>query len=233
MTDAVTAHRFRFFVTGTLQPGARALLAPTDQSHVRVLRLAAGAAVEVVDEAGTVFDARLEEGGEQVLVDARRDVHLEPQPIELIAGALVGGRFDELVDGAVQAGASRITPLALRRADATRLDQRRERLQRIALAAAKQAKRTQVPEVAAAIDVATLLDGEPGIIVDAHAPSPLDAVVEQGQPVRLLVGPAEGLDAELIDSLLDRGWSAGRLGPTILRAELAAAVAVAIAAMRG
>lgn len=224
---------FRFFVDASGTPGARVELAPVDAAHLRVLRLRAGSELEVIDGDGALWFARVDGEG-VVLVEMRSESSSEPL-IELVAGALVGGRFDELVDGAVQAGATRIIPLALSAADAHRLGARRDRLQRIARSAAKQAKRATVPEVDAPILAQALLDGPPGVIVDAGAPLALDDAVDvwtlEGAPLRLLVGSAAGLDHALVEQLVDRGWARGRLGPSILRAELAAAVAVAIAAM--
>lgn len=226
-------HVFRFFVDAVGEPGATVELAAADARHLQVLRLDGGASVEVVDADGVLWAARAGEGA-VMLVEQRPTGATEPS-IELVAGALVGGRFDELVDAAVQAGASLVVPFAASRRDLDRLAARRARLQRIARAAAKQSKRSVVPEVGMPIDTAALLASEAGIVVEPAAPELLDQVVRRHSsadaPVRLLVGPAEGLSGELVDALAERGWVRGRLGPTILRAELAAPVAVAIAAM--
>lgn len=224
-------HHFRFFVDEQGEAGATVPLSDADLRHLRVLRLDAGQLVEVVDAASELWDGAVD--GDRVRLLQHRPGALEPE-LELVAGALVGGRFDELVDASVQAGASRIVPFAPLRRDAERLAARRARLQRIARAAAKQSKRRTVPDVLEPIDQVALEALEPGIVVDPDAPRTLDAVVagrQAGQPLRLLVGPADGLDRALVEALVDRGWQAGRLGPSILRAELAAPVALAIAAM--
>ena len=234
------AHRFRFFSTNMGFPGTRVELSTSDAAHLSVLRLAVGDAVELVDASGIVWDAQVAADG---LVTLRLplpidDARVLPR-IDLVAGALVGGRFDELVDGAVQAGASSVRPFVGNRKDAARLTERQERLQRIATAAAKQAKRREVPHVAAPIDRAALLQGAPGIVLDADAEPTLMALLQDdarphpeqtGVGWTLLVGPAEGFAPELIRELVAAGWRAARLGPTVLRAELAAAVAVAMVA---
>lgn len=227
------AHRFRFFVDVVGTAGTAVQPAEADLRHLRVLRLRDGEPVEVVDAAGVCWQARV--AGERLeLVDPIANVHDQPATsIELVAGALTGARFDDLVDAAVQAGADRVVPLALTRRDLERLTSRTPRLRRIAKAAAQQSKRGLVPELGAPIDERELLALEPGIVLDAAAGIGLDERLEQtgGRELRLLVGPAEGLAPELVTGLLKRGWRDARLGPTILRAELAAAVAVAIAAM--
>lgn len=228
----VDRHVFRFFADAPGEQGLLVDLSDTDSRHLQVLRLEAGSTVEVADGDGSLWQARVED--HRLRLVSRIATSSEEPVVELVAGALVGGRFDELVDGAVQAGATRIVPFAASRRDAERLGARRARLQRIAKAAAKQSKRSSVPEVVEPIDVATLLERVPGIVVDATAPRRLDDVAAAWRPdapLTLLVGPAEGLDRTLVADLLDRGWTGARLGPSILRAELAAPVAVAIAAM--
>jgi len=240
-------HRFRFFTRDVGLPGVRVQLAPSDAAHLAVLRLDAGDTVELVDATGVVWEAAVPPDtaagfvtlGQPVLADPAR-----PQlpRIDLVAGALVGGRFDELVDGAVQAGASSITPFAVAAKEARRLADRHDRLQRIATAAAKQAKRREVPRISAPLDRAGLLALEPGVVLDAAADAPLDLMLQQLDHARrdlggalvgytVLVGPAEGLSGELVAELVSAGWRAARLGPTILRAELAAAVTVAAVAL--
>jgi 16S rRNA (uracil1498-N3)-methyltransferase len=223
-------HQFRFFVDGTGEPGASLPLSKADAKHALVLRIGDDDVVEVVDPTGATWLARLTDGVAHVVSPLAVDA--EPARIELVAGALVGGRFDELVDAAVQSGASLVVPFTTSQRDADRLASRRPRLQRIARAAAKQSKRTIVPDVAVPIDADELRALEPGIVVDPGAPQQLDDVVRgMAEPIRLLVGPAEGHDPALVAELVDAGWARGRLGPTILRSELAAPVAVAIAAM--
>lgn len=224
-------HRFRFFVDRAGAAGDRLPLAPADARHLRVLRLADGDEVEVVDALGDAWDARVAGDAEVELV-VRRGPSSEPATIELYAGALTGSKFDELVDGAVQAGATTITPVAGSGRGLERLRARRARLDRIARAAAKQSKRSLVPQVGMPIVPEELPAA--GILLDASAPETLDRVVagsSGAEPIRLLVGGAEGIEARLVDRLVAGGWQRARLGPTILRAELAAPVAVAIAAM--
>ncbi|MCW2956822.1 MAG: methyltransferase, RsmE family [Thermoleophilia bacterium] len=238
--SAGDSHVFRFFVDVVGAAGDVVPLDAADAAHARVLRMSVGDAVEVADAAEVTWSARVHDASSVQLVKAV-PAAARPAVIELIAGALVGGKFDELVDGAVQAGATRIVPLVASRRDHERLTSRRSRLERIARAAAKQAKRPLVPEIADPIDHAGLLALEPGVLLDAGAPTTLDVVLASRRAalpradaadVRLLVGPADGLPAELVAELLERGWEPARLGPSILRAELAAAVAVAIAALR-
>lgn len=224
-------HRFRFFVDVVGAPGELVPLAPIDARHVHVLRMAEGDCVEAVDAAGAVWAARVTGDAAVELVEQLGSSTEPATTIELYAGALTGSKFDELVDAAVQAGAASITPVVASGRELERLRARRARLERIARAAAKQAKRSRVPAVFDPILADALADE--GIIVDPGAPQPLDEVVAAAghSTLRLLVGGAEGIAPELVARLVDRGWRRARLGPTILRSELAAPIAVAIAAM--
>jgi 16S rRNA (uracil1498-N3)-methyltransferase len=226
-------HVFRFFVDVPGEPGMRVPLSDVDRRHGHVLRLADGDRIEVVDASGVVWTAAWVDGAADLVV--RRATGVDVEWLELYAMALTGGAFDELVDASVQAGATSITPVAATRRDAERLTARRARLERIAQAAARQAKRTMVPHIDEPISPDDLPTGT-GIVVDPTAPQPLDDVVrslvgEGVTPMRLLVGGSDGLDAQLVMRLVEAGWRRGRLGPTILRSQLAAPVAVAIAAM--
>ncbi|MBC7461966.1 MAG: RsmE family RNA methyltransferase [Thermoleophilia bacterium] len=239
---AEARHRFRFFTRDVGLPRTRVRLTASDAAHLEVLRLTAGDAVEIVDVTGVVWLGEVADGGVAVLREPLPLSGMQLPRIDLIAGALVGGRFDDLVDGAVQAGVSSIAPFATSAKDARRLAERHDRLQRIATSAAKQAKRHEVPRISAPLDRAALLATAPGIVLDAAAHGPLDLVLQALDAARsdrggalhgytVLVGPAEGLSGELVAELVAAGWHAARLGPSILRAELAAAVAVAAVAL--
>jgi 16S rRNA (uracil1498-N3)-methyltransferase len=227
-------HVFRFFVDASGESGATLQLSDVDRRHAEVLRLMSGDRIELVDGDGVVWSAAWRTDGMVELIDAL-PAGPELVTIELYACALTGNRFDELVDGAVQAGAAAITPIATNTRDAERLAARLDRLQRVAAAAARQAKRAIVPRIESPIAFDAVPLGS-GIIIDPSATDPLDDVVRShvdadDSPLCLLVGAADGLDPALVERLVGSGWRRARLGPTILRSELAAPVAVAIAAM--
>ncbi len=228
-------HVFRFFVDVVGGPGATVELDEFDARHARVLHGAhADGPVEVVGSDGAVWHGTFDgPTGRLTLGDAPVARVAEPT-IVVLAVVTVGGRTDELVDAAVQAGATRIVPVVRSAKDRAKVDARRERLTRIATTAAKQAKRGSIPTIAAALDADRLTSEPAGIVVDPTASATLDEVVRAvapDAPIRLLLGPSDGFAPGLVDELAAVGWQRGRLGPTILRAELAAGVAVTIASM--
>lgn len=235
-------HRFRFFVSASdLTPGIVVPLHSRDVQHLRVVRLGDGDTVEVVDADQRVWQALITADGASVRIiagaveDDDGDTRAARPCIELLAGVIAGGRFDQLVDAAVQAGGDRIVPVAKTRAEATRIDARRDRLQRVSLAAAKQSKRRVIPTLCDAVLVS---DAEtwrvPGIVLDANARMPLLGVLDdlavsaRTATVRVYVGSADGIDARHIDALVEGGWRAARLGTPIARSELAAALTIAM-----
>ncbi|MCW2920436.1 MAG: rRNA methyltransferase [Thermoleophilia bacterium] len=228
-------HVFRFFVDAVGAPGATVELDEFDARHARVLHGAhADRPVEVVGSDGAIWHGTFDgPSGRLTLGDAPVACVEEPT-IVVLAFVTVGGRTDELVDAAVQAGATRIVPVVRSGKDRAKVDARRERLTRIATTAAKQAKRGSVPTIAAALDPSELANEPAGVIVEPTASQLLDDVIRSlapDSPIRLLLGSSDGFAPGLVDELVAAGWQRGRLGPTILRAELAAGVAVAIASM--
>ncbi len=228
-------HVFRFFADVAGTPGARIELTEFDAHHARVLHGSQrDEPVELVDSGGIAWRAHFDGPTGAVVLDERIGELHEPR-IELLAFVSVGGRVDELVDGAVQAGATRIVPIVRSERDRARIDQRGDRLARIAATAAKQAKRASVPTVQSAQLPDVLAELEPGIVLDPGADATLDEAVRAShggsRPVRLLVGGADGYPPGLVDELAGAGWHRARLGGAVLRSELAGAIAVAIASM--
>jgi 16S rRNA (uracil1498-N3)-methyltransferase len=160
--------------------------------------------------------------------------------ITLLLGLPKGGKADLVVEKATEIGVTRIVPVITSRTVARSDDTaagRVERWRRIAAAAAAQSQRTSIPIVEAPIDfhAASAMVGDfdrflvaweesdgPGIGL-ALKDAPADA------SVAVLVGPEGGLTAEEVADLIHAGAVAVSLGATILRAETAAVVAVALA----
>lgn len=212
--------------------GGEVGLAEPDAHHLRVVRAGAGEPIEIVDAAGVVFAARVASEGR---VQLERVVQCgEPglPAIVLYAGVLAGQRWDRLVDGAVQAGATRIVPLVQSTRERQGVERRAERAARVVAAAAKQSKRTTLPQIAGPMRYADLPGEPPGIVCDERGTTALLEILK-GPPragaLSIVVGAASGLPRVLVEDLAAHGWRIALLGPTVLRSELAAAVAVSCA----
>jgi len=231
------SHVFRFFAEGNGVPGGRLELLREEDAHVRVLRLSEGDPVEVVDAAGRLWSATLAAGGGALLDVVLQERELLPD-ITLYAGLGASQAWDALVDGAVQTGVARIVPVVASPRAADKAAKRLERSARVARAAAKQAKRLCLPTIAppvALADLAKVGAEAPRVVLATGSPVTLASwavtvPLPGGRPISILVGASDGLPDDLVEQLVAAGWTRCGLGPTVLRSELAAAVAVAILA---
>jgi 16S rRNA (uracil1498-N3)-methyltransferase len=204
-------------------------LPPDETNHVHnVLRGKNGDLIEVVDGEGRLFAARLRGGGGASVVEeleAPGETRLE---ISLYQGVPKGGRMDLVVEKATEVGATRIVPLLAERGVVSPREGKIGRWRRVAEAAARQALRLSVPEVAEPVrfeDAASEV-GEAGVLLH-KAPDlqPVEAVV--GAPVSLFVGPEGGWSEGELLLAEEAGLTFGGLGPYRLRSETAGIIAVA------
>ncbi len=218
-----------------------------DASHyvARVRRLAEGDTLEVFDpttrsEADAVVSA----------VDARGNVTLEVgvvrasrrlpgRAVTLLQGLGKGDKLDAIVRDATELGATAIRPVLTRRSVPTRgSDARVDRWRRVAVEAARQCGRGDVPTVDEPAPLGPALDGacdDARIVFVPTARDPLGthlATLAPTTSIALLVGPEGGLDDDEVEAALAAGFVPCRLGAFVLRTETMAAAALgAIAAL--
>jgi 16S rRNA (uracil1498-N3)-methyltransferase len=204
-------------------------LPPGETNHVHnVLRGRNGDFIEVVDGEGRLFAARLRSGGEVAVVEEFESPRGSGVEISLYQAVPKGGRMDFVVEKATEVGATRIVPLLAERGVVTPREGKVRRWRRVAEAAARQALRLGVPEVAEPVrfeDAASEV-GERGVLLH-NAPDlqPVEAVV--GAPVSLFVGPEGGWSEGELLLAEEAGITFGGLGPYRLRSETAGIIAVA------
>ena len=204
-------------------------LPPDETNHVyNVLRGTNEDFIEVVDGEGRLFTARLSSGGEAAVVEELEAPGRTGVEISLYQAVPKGGRMDLVVEKATEVGATRIVPLLAERGIVTPRAGKVGRWRRVAEAAARQALRLSVPEVAEPVrfeDAASEV-GETGVLLH-NAPDlqPVEAVV--GAPVSLFVGPEGGWSEGELLLAEEAGITLGVLGPYRLRSETAGIIAVA------
>jgi 16S rRNA (uracil1498-N3)-methyltransferase len=209
-----------------------------DRHHLRaVLRLPAGAEVEVSDGAGGHAPAVLGEDGEVVLA-ADATVTPPPRPRLQVAQALPKGRkMDDVVRACVELGVDRVLPVAADRS-VTRLEGDRAakavgRWRSVARAASEQARRRHRPEVADIVTSAELRPDAAWLLAHPSAAVGLHAVLAElaGEPtITVAVGPEGGWSSAEERRLLGLGVRGVHLGAHVLRTEHAAAAALAVLA---
>jgi 16S rRNA (uracil1498-N3)-methyltransferase len=153
----------------------------------------------------------------------------------VVVQALVKGERGELaVELATEAGADSIIPWRASRCvvkweDGPRGEKALARWQNTAREAAKQARRPWVPQVAEPAttkEVVALVSGATGLVLDASGVRLAEVSLPVGGPIVLVVGPEGGISDEEIATFAAAGAQAVRLGPSVLRASTAAAVAL-------
>ncbi len=244
----------RFFLTEALPTGPGPVelpLSSADVHHVtRALRLGPGDEVVVVEPDGAAWLARLTSTDHGSCVVEVVEALAGAGPVAhvtLIAGVAKSDKTDLAIEKAVEVGVSRVVPVLTERSvvrlTAEKAAARGERWRRVALAAAKQSQRATVPPVSDPVPLAAIiedLDATYDIIVVAWeegadtAPGIGEALDEAGATsssrVAVVVGPEGGLTAAEVYDLERAGARTVSLGPTVLRAETAGIVAVALVA---
>jgi 16S rRNA (uracil1498-N3)-methyltransferase len=204
-------------------------LPPDETNHVHnVLRGGNGDLIEVVDGEGRLFTARMRSEGEAAVVEELAAPDGAGLEISLYQAVPKGGRMDLVVEKATEVGATRIVPLLTERGVVTPRGGKVGRWRRVAEAAARQALRLSVPEVAEPVrfEDATSEVGETGVLLhNAPGLQPVETVV--GTPVSLFVGPEGGWSEGELRLAEEAGIAFGGLGPYRLRSETAGIIAVA------
>jgi 16S rRNA (uracil1498-N3)-methyltransferase len=212
-----------------LEPGGVVELPPDEAKHVHnVLRGGNGDYIEVVDGVGKLLAARLRGGREAAVTEELAAHGGAGVEISLYQAVPKGGRMDLVVEKATEVGATRIVPLLAERGVVNPREGKIGRWRRVAEAAARQALRLSVPEVAEPVrfeDAASEV-GETGVLLH-NAPDlePIEAVV--GASVSLFVGPEGGWSEGELQLAEEAGITFGGLGPYRLRSETAGIIAVA------
>jgi 16S rRNA (uracil1498-N3)-methyltransferase len=226
----------RLYVDLPLAAGA-VLTLPAAQSHylAQVMRRAPGDMVRL-------FDNRSGEWAAQVLVAGRKavEVRIERQlaPREGVAdlwlcfAPLKRGRIDWVVEKACELGVAQLVPVITRRTIVDKLNL--DRLGAHMIEAAEQCGRTALPRLVEPLALAVLLKDWPAdralIFADESGGEPLAAACAASPaPAAILIGPEGGFTPD--ERAAIRAVPQCRpvsLGPRILRADTAAAAAVAV-----
>jgi 16S rRNA (uracil1498-N3)-methyltransferase len=173
-------------------------------------------------------------------------------PVHLLLAVIKFDHYEWGLEKLTELGAARITPVIARRTEkhlAHAAAKRAERWRRIALEAAKQSRRSDLPQVddplplkqaLAQVNARTKLllaeTEEENSLVSAVGPgfSPDSAsqpVSESaGMRLALAIGPEGGWTPEEMALFSESGWRHVTLGPRILRAETAAIAALSVCA---
>lgn len=224
-----------------------------DAKHARVLRLAPGERIAVVDAAQDYFACEVVafDGDLLTVRIAQRFERAGGGPaVELVQGLAKGDKMDTVIRHATELGVSSFAPLACERSivrlDARKAAAKAERWRAIAKSAAMQSGQRAVPDVrdpAGLAEACEALARAAAVLVcweEAPGASRLDVALDRAfgdgplpedARVAVVVGPEGGLTEREVEALLACNPRAAlvSLGPSILRTETAGIVAPALA----
>lgn len=230
-------------------------LSADDAKHFRVLRIAPGERIAVVDAVRDYFACEVVSTDDAipiVRIAQRFDDDPALPQVVVVQGLAKGDKMDAVVRQGTEIGVAAFVPVACERSvvrlDAKKAAARANRWRAVAKSAAMQSGRRDVPEVtelATWQDVCELISDATAVLVcweEAPGTARLADALSAGRAacgcscaadarVAVVVGPEGGLTQAEVDALLACNPRAAlvSLGPTILRTETAGVVAAALA----
>lgn len=227
----------RLYVPNDLTTGADVSPAPEQGRYLTlVMRQAVGAEVLLFNGRDGEWRATLVEAGKRVCrlaVGARSRPQAEGPDLDLVIALVKRARLETIIEKAAELGVRRVRLAVTRRTNADHTNV--ARLHAIAVEAAEQTGRLDVPEILAPEKLDRMLDGwDPTrrlMFCDEMGgiPPALDAMAGLGGPGAVLIGPEGGFAPEEGERLRALPFvTAVSLGPRILRADTAAIAALTL-----
>lgn len=211
--------------------------------HAKVLRLGPGDPIVLFDGRGRRASGRIESLVEGTVVcqvgpPTAEAAEAGTPRLHLVQALPKGSKLDDIVRIATELGVAGIHLVSSRnvvvRLDDERGDRRRERLLRIAVEAARQCERDDVPDLTGPEPLFDAVRRAPAealrLVACGRSGRPLGDVVSEEAWV--VVGPEGGLAAEEVEALVGLGFRAVSFGSTVLRVETAVPVVLGVVADR-
>jgi 16S rRNA (uracil1498-N3)-methyltransferase len=231
----------RFFVPAESLQCDQIVISGEPYHHLRkVLRLKAGAIILLLDGCGHCCEVQIEQlASEQATTRLIRRWHetQENFKITLLQALPKGDKFDLVLQKGTELGVHSFQALetehAIPNLNAARLKKREQRWQRIASEAARQSRRTFLPEIKPLQKLSEALEEsnrDLKLVLWEAGATPLAEALPGNPPagVRLLIGPEGGFSHEEINMITAAGYQPVHLGPRILRTETAGLAATPI-----
>ena len=223
----------RLFIDRPLSEGMALVLdGPQANYLANVMRLKPGDPARLFDNRTGEWLGEVTDAGKRSialrLITKLREREAVPD-LWLLFAPIKKGPIDWLVEKATELGAARLQPVITHRTIVERTNI--ERLRAHTIEAAEQCDRTALPELAEPLKLAALLkDWDAArmlIFADESGGAPLAQIAKPG-PAAILIGPEGGFTPQERELIRATPGAVGvSLGPRILRAETAAAAAIA------
>ena len=239
----------KFFTPKELINGDVAKIIGDDVKHIyKVLRISEGEKVTLNNCEGVEYLGRVKSVSKQeVLIDILEELESNNESdvnIYLFQGLPKSQKMDLIVQKGTELGITEFIPTITHRVDVKLKGEfkKLDRLNRIALEAAKQSKRSIIPKVSEPIEfdeVLEKIDSLDLLIVPYENANNFgiktlinelrkDNVVDNIKNIGIFVGPEGGIEESEIERLKDKGAYIVTLGKRILRTETAGFVATSL-----
>ena len=237
---------YQFFVPSENIQGNRIAITGDDVNHIKnVLRMKVGEEIAVSNgEDGKEYRCGIASIGDEIVCTLRfiKEDGVElPTKITLFQGLPKADKMELIVQKAVELGAYEVVPVSMARS-IVKLDDKKQktkitRWQSIAEAAAKQSKRSIIPQIQPVMTMKQALSYAKEMDMlfvpyeladDMEKTRELFEEVKPGQHIGFFIGPEGGFDEAEIQLALDSGAHPITLGKRILRTETAGMTVLSI-----
>lgn len=236
---------YNFFVENTAKKDGRYFIAGADYNHIKnVLRMNMGeqflVSCEGVSDLCELESIESDTVVAKIIKPNYQSTNL-PINIHLFQGLPKSDKLELIIQKAVELGVATVTPVSMKRSivkiDDKKKKSKRERWQAIAEAAAKQSKRTAVPEVCDVLSYKEFIARAKELdllLVPYECADGMSATktalseIKSGMNVGIIIGPEGGFEQKEIEDALEIGGKVISLGSRILRTETAAITTIAM-----
>lgn len=237
---------YRFFVEESQIYNGIVHITGSDVNHIKnVLRMRPGEKILVSTGGEKEYHCAVSDFPEGEVLAAVEEVTAAdrelPSGIVLFQGLPKGDKMELIIQKAVELGATEIVPVEMKRCvvklDRKKAEKKAERWQTIALGAAKQSKRMQIPTVHMPVTfqqaLAMIAESDVRLMPYENAEGMegtrrILESIEPGESIAILIGPEGGIDEAEVEMAMKEKVEPITLGKRILRTETAGMTVLSI-----
>ena len=237
---------YRFFVEESQIYNGTVHITGSDVNHIKnVLRMRPGEKILVSTGGEKEYHCAVSDFTEGEVLAAVEEVTAAdrelPSGIVLFQGLPKGDKMELIIQKAVELGATEIVPVEMKRCvvklDRKKAEKKAERWQTIALGAAKQSKRMQIPTVHTPVTfqqaLAMMAESDVRLMPYENAEGMegtrrILESIEPGESIAVLIGPEGGIDEAEVEMAMKAKVEPITLGKRILRTETAGMTVLSI-----
>lgn len=237
---------YRFFVEESQIYDGTVHITGSDVNHIKnVLRMRPGEKILVSTGGEKEYHCAVSDFPEGEVLAAVEEVTAAdrelPSGIVLFQGLPKGDKMELIIQKAVELGATEIVPVEMKRCvvklDRKKTEKKVERWQTIALGAAKQSKRMQIPTIHAPVSfqqaLAMMAESDVRLMPYENAEGmegtrKILEAIRPGESIAILIGPEGGIDETEVEMAMEAKAEPITLGKRILRTETAGMTVLSI-----